>query len=216
MKQAGVVLGYCVLFGAAVVVGQGAGSGQAGAPSQTAGAAQTQGRGGPPPTLVVEVQNMFNALKRNISAAADEFPEDKYAWAPTPAVRTWAALMGHIADDNNGACFALAGETERPARLDNGGVLTEPAKAMKKADFVRVLAESFARCDKAFASVTPENMLERQGNRSKIGALIYNTQHVNEHYGNIATYMRLQNLVPPSTSGTARGRGGFNPGPDRR
>ena len=38
------------------------------------------------------------------------------------------------------------------------------------------------------------------GNRSKIGALIYDTQHINEHYGNIVTYMRLQGLVPPSSA----------------
>src|SRR5262245_49483003 len=103
MRKAVVVLGYCVLLGVAVVVGQGAGTGQSGAQGQTAAGAQAPGRGGPPPTLVAEVQTMFNALKRNISTAADEFPEDKYAWSPTPAVRTWAALMGHIADDNNGA-----------------------------------------------------------------------------------------------------------------
>jgi hypothetical protein len=176
-----------------------------------------QGRGGqtpagPPPTLVAEVQAMFNNLKRYITAAADQFPEDKYSWSPTPDVRTWAALMGHIADDNNGSCFLLAGETERPARFDQGGKLVESAASFKKADVVRVLNESFARCDKAFAALTPENMSERLGtnnNRSKIGALIYDTQHISEHYGNIVTYMRLQNMVPPSTAGTGRGRGGF-------
>ncbi|MNC95706.1 hypothetical protein D3C83_128910 [compost metagenome] len=39
---------------------------------------------------------------------------------------------------------------------------------------------------------------------TKIGALIYNTSHTNEHYGNLVTYMRLQGLVPPSS----QGRGG--------
>jgi len=177
----------------------------------TAAVAAQQGRGpaGPPPTLVVEVQNMFNNLKRYITASADQFPEDKYGWSPTPDVRTWAALMGHIADDNNGSCFALAGETERPVRFDQNGKLADTAAAFKKADIVRVLNESFARCDKAFAAVTPENMMDRQGTRSKIGALIYDTQHISEHYGNIVTYMRLQNMVPPSTAGTGRGRGGF-------
>jgi hypothetical protein len=46
-------------------------------------------------------------------------------------------------------------------------------------------------------------MMERNGNRSKIGTLMYNTSHINEHYGNFVTYMRLNNLVPPSTA--ARG-----------
>jgi len=185
---------------------------------QQQGQGQAQGQGGgqrgnqpsgPPPTLVAEVQTMFNALKNNITRSAEQFPEDKYGWSPTPDVRTWGGLLSHIADDNNGACFALAGETQRPPSLDSGGQPTEAGKGLKKADIDRLLAESFARCDKAFAAVTPENMMERQGNRSKIGALIYDTQHISEHYGNIVTYMRLQGMVPPSSAGRGRGRGGL-------
>jgi hypothetical protein len=164
-----------------------------------------------PPTLVVEVQRMFNNIKNNFTKSADQFPEEKYDWKPTPDVRTWAGLFGHLIDDNNGSCAPLIGETA-PPRLDNEGQPTDAAKGLKKADIVRLLAESFARCDKAFAAVTADNMLERSRpgnvNRSKIGALIYNTQHISEHYGNAVTYMRLQGLVPPSSAPQpGRGRG---------
>ena len=81
-----------------------------------------QGGGGAtpqtPPSLVGEVQGFYTSIKNNIVRSADQFPEDKFTWAPTPAVRSWARMLGHIADDNNGACFALAGLTERPARLE--------------------------------------------------------------------------------------------------
>ena len=46
-------------------------------------------------------------------------------------------------------------------------------------------------------------MAERNGPRgrcSKLGTLMYNTSHTNEHYGNITTYMRLNGLVPPSSA----------------
>jgi hypothetical protein len=43
--------------------------------------------------------------------------------------------------------------------------------------------------------------MERSGRGSKIGMLMYNTSHINEHYGNLVTYMRLNNMVPPSTAG---------------
>jgi len=177
----------------------------AAARQQTAAPAQPR----PLPTLVVEVQTIFNNIKNNMTKAADQFPEDKYSWSPTPEVRTWAGLLSHIVDDNNGACFLLAGETAAQPRLDNGGKPTDAGKDMKKADIVEALAESFARCDKAFAAVTTENMLERNGtgNRSKIGALIYDTQHINEHYGNIVTYMRLQGMVPPSSAPRGGGPG---------
>jgi len=172
------------------------------------GSSMAQGRGAQPvPPLVTEVQNMFNTLKGYITKAADQFPEDKYNWSPTPDVRTFGDLLGHIADDNNGACWALAGDAKAPGRYDSNGQPTDLGKGLTKAQIVQNLSESFSRCDKAFAAVTMDNMLERQGNRSKLGTLIYDTQHISEHWGNIVTYMRLQGLVPPSTAGRM-GRGG--------
>jgi len=156
----------------------------------------------PAPSLVTEVQTTFNNIKGYITKAAAQFPEDKYTWQPTPAVRSWARLVAHVADDNNGACAVLAG-VQRPARLDNEDTNNSAANKMTKADLEKALADSFALCDKAFAAVTEANMMERNGNRSKIGTLIYDTSHINEHYGNLVTYMRLNNLVPPSTA--ARG-----------
>ena len=155
----------------------------------------------PLPGLIMEVRNIYNTHKGNITKAADQFPEDKYGWSPTPEIRTWGGLVSHIVDDNNGACFLLAGETAAQPRLDNQGKPTDAGKDMKKADIVKALAESFARCDKAFDAVNDTNMSERNGtgNRSKFGQLLYDTQHINEHYGNIVTYMRLQGMVPPSS-----------------
>jgi hypothetical protein len=187
MRVFGTIAVCCAVLTAAVA-----------AQSQTPAAPQPR----PLPTLVVEVQTIFNNIKSNMTKAADQFPEDKYGWSPTPDVRTWGGLLSHIIDDNNGACFLLAGETAAQPRLDSGGKPTDAGKGMTKAAIVTALADSFARCDKAFAAVTTENMLERNGtgNRSKIGALIYDTQHINEHYGNIVTYMRLQGMVPPSSA----------------
>ncbi len=168
--------------------------------AQQAPAAVPQPR--PLPGVMAEVRTIYNGIKNNITRAAEQFPEDKYGWGPTPDVRTWAGLYGHIIDDNNGACFLLAGEPAAQPRFDAGGKPTPAAAGLKKADIVAKLQESFARCDKAFDAVTEANMAERNGtsNRSKFGALFYNTQHINEHYGNIVTYMRLQGMVPPSSA----------------
>lgn len=188
MKSA-VLSAVCLAAFTGVVAAQQAPAGQAPQPR-------------PLPGLVAEVRNIYTNIKTNITKAADQFPEDKYGWSPTPDVRTWAGLMGHLTDDNNGACWLLAGDAAVQARFDNGGKPTEAAKGLKKADIVAKLGESFARCDKAFEAVNEQNMAERNGqtNRSKFGALFYNTQHINEHYGNIVTYMRLQGMVPPSSA----------------
>lgn len=164
----------------------------------------------PPANLVEEVQRMYLAVQNNISAAADQFPEEKYTWQPTPEVRSWARLIGHLIDDNNGACWSLAGLPARPANVDTPNSAESAANTRAKADLVAALRASVELCGKAFAAVTPANMHEPLGNRSKIGALMYNTSHTNEHYGNLVTYMRLQNMVPPSSQprgGGAPGRG---------
>lgn len=156
----------------------------------------------PLPGILMEVRNIYNTHKGNITKAAEQFPEDKYGWSPTPEIRTWGGLISHIVDDNNNSCATLSGDAAPPARLDQGGKPTPAGTGLKKADILAKLAESFARCDKGFDLVTDANMAERNGNsnRSKFGILFYNTQHINEHYGNIVTYMRLQGLVPPSSA----------------
>jgi hypothetical protein len=188
MKKRVVLLACVLSFAVCAAAGQ-----QPAMPQQPAGSQ-------PAPSLVTEVQNVFNGIKGNITKSAAQFPEDKYTWQPTPAVRSWARLIAHISDDNNGACSGVAG-MQRPPRLDTEDTQNSAANKMTKADLEKALADSFAVCDKAFAAVTEANMMERNGNRSKIGTLIYDTSHINEHYGNIVTYMRLNNLVPPSTAG---------------
>jgi hypothetical protein len=82
-----------------------------------------------------------------------------------------------------------------------------------KAEFVRALADSFAFCDDAFATLTDQNALElvTQG-RGQVarGAVLSNlVAHDNEEYGIITVYMRLKGAVPPSTADRpARGGGG--------
>jgi hypothetical protein len=173
------------------------------APVQPAVQAPMQQPAGPLPGIVTEVKNAYTSVQNNIVKAAEQFPADKLTWQPTPAVRSWARLIGHIIDDNNYACSLLAGEAKPPARVDPVDTQESPANKLSKEDLVKGLKESVERCNKAFAAVNETNMGERNGpsgRRSKLFTLIYNTSHTNEHYGNIATYMRLNNLVPPSSA----------------
>jgi hypothetical protein len=165
--------------------------------------AQGQQPPAPLPGIVAEVKNAYTSIQNNIVKAAEQFPADKLTWQPTPAVRSWARLIGHITDDNNFSCWVLAGDAQAPARVDPQDNQDSPANKLSKEDLVKGLKDSVERCNRAFAAVNESNMGERNGpngRRSKLFTLIYNTSHTNEHYGNIATYMRLNNLVPPSSA----------------
>jgi uncharacterized damage-inducible protein DinB len=158
----------------------------------------------PLPGLVAEVKTIYTNIHNFIGKSVEQFPADKLTWQPTPDVRSWARLIGHITDDNNVSCSLLAGETTRPVRIDTPDSKESAANKLSKDDLLKGYKESVERCNKAFAAVTDANMAERAGPtspRSKIGLLMYNTSHTNEHYGNIVTYLRLNGMVPPSTAG---------------
>jgi len=184
----------------------------AGLSAQTAGGQRGQGTPPAPPTppasTSAEVLGIYTPIANFIVRTSTMVPAEKYTWQPTPEVRSFARLFAHITDDNNGACAALAGVTPAPARVDVGNDKEGwAANKMSKADLEKGLADSVALCTKAFAAVDQTNMMEMQGRRTKIGALIYNTSHINEHYGNLVTYLRLNGMVPPSSAPRGGGPG---------
>ena len=177
-------------------VGVVAGQGQTTAPAQT-----------PPPlatSVIAETNGIYTTIAGYISRSLTMVPDAKLTWQPTTEVRSFARLFAHVADDNNAGCAATAGVTPPPSRFDSGTAAPWPADKMTKAELEKALSDSIATCQKAFASITPANMMEGaggRGNRTKIGFLIYNTSHINEHYGNLVTYLRLNGMVPPSSGG---------------
>jgi hypothetical protein len=88
-----------------------------------------------------------------------------------------------------------------------------------KADVLKAVADSFAFCDDAFASLTDasaEEMISngRGGQQSRVTALSGVLLHGSEMYGIGTVYLRLKGLIPPSTELFMRGRGA--PGGGRR
>jgi hypothetical protein len=170
------------------------------------GATAFQGGGGqaqppqPPASVAAEVNGFYTNIANFIARSAEMVPAEKYTWQPTPEVRSFARLFAHITDDNNGACASVAGVTPTPARVDTGSAGNWAADKMTKADLQKGLADSVALCQKAFSMVDASNMMQMAGRRTRIGNLIYNTSHINEHYGNLVTYLRLNGMVPPSSA----------------
>jgi len=153
----------------------------------------------PPPApqsvgLAEGLKRSWNNVKQNVTETADKMPEANFAFKPTPEVRSFGQVLGHITDGNLFYCSAAKGEA--PPKSD-------AEKITAKADLIKALNDSFAACDAVFNTLTDEMLLEKVKNgpneRAR-GILIAGViAHVNEHYGNLVTYMRLKGLVPPST-----------------
>ena len=138
---------------------------------------------------------MYNGVKNNLLKMAEKMPEEHYAFKATADVRTFGALIGHVADSQARTCSTVNGE----AKNLNAAAMTS------KADLVAALKESFSLCDKAFDALSDAKATEMlamgQRQSTRIGALLRTVSHSNLEYGYMAVYMRLKGIVPPSSEG---------------
>jgi uncharacterized damage-inducible protein DinB len=159
----------------------------------TAGAAAAQGASDP---LTAATRQSFQTVRGYVVKSAEKMPEADYAFKPAPEVRSFGALLGHIANANYMICARAAGE-KSPAPGD-----IEKTKTTK-AELVEALNGAFAYCDKVLGSMTDAKGLEMVdffgGKQPRLAVLAFNTAHTYEHYGNLVTYMRIKGLVPPSS-----------------
>jgi uncharacterized damage-inducible protein DinB len=152
------------------------------------------------------VKGYYDNLRTWITKSAEVVAEKDYAFHPAtlPAadkaeIRTFGALIGHVAQENFTFCAAATGDNP-PAGTDAIG------KKTAKADLQKALADSFAYCDKTWAGTNdkngsaPASLPFGLGKSTRLGTLVFNTTHDSEHYGNIVTYLRAKGIVPPSSA----------------
>jgi uncharacterized damage-inducible protein DinB len=141
------------------------------------------------------LKGQYEIAKKNITRTAEKVPEDLYAFKPTPAVRSFGQLIGHLADSSQFFCATASGNTPPKESIEK--------TKTSKADLQKALADAFAACDAAYAGMTDAKAAEMVkffgGEQPRLAVLAFNTAHEFEHYGNLVTYMRLKDIVPPSS-----------------
>jgi hypothetical protein len=141
-----------------------------------------------------ELKQFYTVRKGDLLKAADRMPAGDYDFKPTPDVRTFGQLIAHIADAQMSFCSGARGQ---PRRLN-------AASKSSKMDLMAALKASFDECDGVFDSTTDaiatQMIKSGDSEHSKFWALLYATLHDNEEYGYLAVYLRLKELVPPSTN----------------
>ncbi len=136
----------------------------------------------------------YNQVKGYLLKSAEQTPESLYAFKATPEVRSLGQLIAHVADGQISYCSAALGEkSSQPSAEKTMTTKTELVEALKK---------SIELCDRAYAQTDAQAMAPATifGSPStRLGALVMNSTHDFEHYGNIVTYLRLKGIVPPSS-----------------
>ena len=145
--------------------------------------------------ITVSEKGLYSFLSGNAVAAAQKMPEENYAFKPTPDVRSFGQIVGHLADASYMFCSQAAGDTVAPKNIEK--------TKTSKADLVAALKDSVAYCTKSFDGMTDAKGGEMiklfNFNMARLAVFSLNTAHTDEHYGNMVTYMRIKGLVPPSS-----------------
>src|SRR5438552_16584405 len=132
---------------------------------------------------------------KNLIAAAEEFPADKYSYKPTAAQMSVGDIIVHLSQGNDYLCGTI-GAMKAPERTKVAGTDAKDALLAR-------LRESFAFCDQALASLTDTNLGEQLpffGGRkmSRAAVMTLTTGDWADHYSQYANYLRLNGMVPPT------------------
>jgi uncharacterized damage-inducible protein DinB len=140
-------------------------------------------------------KGVYAGVKNILLRSAEKVPEENYNFKPTDAVRSFGQVVGHVADAQYIFCSIVLGEKNPAPKIEQ--------TRTSKADLIAALKDAFAYCDKAYDSMTDASAAQMVtlfgGDTPKLGVLTVNNIHTVEHYGNLVTYMRLKNIVPPTS-----------------
>ena len=132
--------------------------------------------------------------------SADKMSEENYNFKPTDAVRSYGQILGHLADAQYLFCSIALGETNPAPKIEQ--------TKTSKADLIAALKAAFAYCGKAYDGMTDASGAQMVklfgGDTPKLDVLTVNNMHNMEHYGNLVTYMRMKNIVPPTSEAPAQ------------
>lgn len=126
------------------------------------------------------IRKNWDLVAKWITTSAELVPADKYSYRPAASVRTFAQLVGHIADSHNYYCAVASGQK----RDWSDPVEKGPPD---RATVVNLLKQSIAGCNTVYSKAAGSE------------PLVDNVAHSSLHYGNLITYLRMMGLTPPSS-----------------
>ena len=141
------------------------------------------------------VQRFEKRFSHDLSEAAEEMPEDRYAFKPTQAQMTFGEIVLHVAEANAFLCSAIA---RTPLPEQRRLVPTD-----SKDKLGGLLEDSFDVCDDVLDHADDsflEDSIPYFGGRrtTRAAALIELASMWATNYSYLAIYLRLNGLEPPT------------------
>ena len=145
------------------------------------------------------VLETWNYVGRKLITMAEDFPEDKYDFKPTPAQRSFAEQLLHAANSNY---FFV-----NPARGEKPPAAEDPKREQfkSKADIVAFVKKAYAEGAAVIKEKGDKGMNDLlvdpfENQQTRVIDMAYGLiEHSGEHYGQLAVYYRVAGLVPPES-----------------
>jgi len=165
-------------------------------------AQQPNQQGGP---LTTVFRNRTMTFQRYLAQAFDSIPESKFGYKPTPAQMTIGDIAQHLSSDNYFYCGNFGSMKASVSQEEE--ITPDSVKAKwAKAKLVANLKASFKFCEDAFAQIDDAKLADtltittgantRQVVR--VQPMLGHIVDMADHYSQIANYMRLNGMLPPT------------------
>ena len=141
------------------------------------------------------IKELFDRQSQFMIDAAKEMPAEKYGYQPTAPQMTFGKIVSHVIGANAAVCRMIA---DTPAPPTMRAADTDP-----KEKLVSTLQASFEFCAQALPKLQDSKMgdpITFFGNEktTRARAALELVADLADHYSQMASYLRLNNLVPPS------------------
>jgi len=165
-----------------------------------------QPQGAPAANPITTVfRNQTLRYQRILAQAFDSIPEAKFGYKPTPAQLTIGYIAQHLASDNYFFCNNFGAMKGTPAAKDT--TTADSVKALwPKDELVAKLKASFTFCENALGQLDDAKLADqitltfgtqsRQSTRANM--VLGHALDMADHYSQLANYMRLNNMLPPT------------------
>jgi len=145
--------------------------------------------------VVTSAKEIFQRQSGFMVAAAEQMPAEKYGYRPTPEQWTFGKIVAHVIQGNFGVCGMLSGDGP-----GQGPAVTETTP---KDQLIPVLKQSFDTCQKALEGLQDSSLgatitYFRGAKKPRARALLELTDDLEDHYSQMASYLRLNGMLPPS------------------
>jgi DinB family protein len=137
----------------------------------------------------------YGVIKDQMLSAAEKMPEERYTFKPAKTERTYGEIVGQIADLQYAFCSVALGEKMPAPSIEQTKI--------SKTDLIPALKDAIAYCDRAYNSLNDATALQSVRisgtDMTRASVLNLNIAYSALLYDNLKTYMRLNNIVPPSS-----------------